>query len=149
MSSLEKLEALAKQLSHKEWFVLGSPWAGYTDTFTILGGSPDPHVADAILETVAIEDADEDEDHARQEALAEWLELTDPQAILSLLAEHRQLIERVEVLEGALKPFADASHKFDPPEDDDGERLRSIYGEIKELNFGDLRAARKALGADS
>lgn len=45
----------------------------------------------------------------------------------------------------ALKPFAKAADGFDPPEDDDGETLRSVWGEIKELCLGDLRNARAAL----
>ncbi|MEO0449060.1 MAG: hypothetical protein AAFZ74_01935 [Pseudomonadota bacterium] len=97
---LTHLERIARAFERRDrdWYVLGPPWVGFTSDFTILRGHPDPHVGEAILYTASIEEADEDEDHYRQEALAKWLELADPQTVLDL-------IERVRAAEGALIPF--------------------------------------------
>ena len=78
-------------MSGHNWYVLGPPWAGFTETFTILRDSPDPHVGEAILETIPIESMDEDDDHYRQRDLANWLELCDPSKVLELLAENEAL----------------------------------------------------------
>lgn len=63
--------------------------------------------------------------------------------------ENATLRARLKELEGALEPFAKAADTFDPPEGDDGETLRSGYGEIKELTFGDLRRARAAFKGEA
>tara|TARA_Y100000310_G_scaffold96992_1_gene94664 strand:+ start:644 stop:1219 length:576 start_codon:yes stop_codon:yes gene_type:complete len=86
------LRALAEALSGHDWYVLGPPWAGFTETFTILRDSPDPHAGEAILETIPIEDMDEDDDHYRQEHLAQWLEAADPATVIGLL-------DRIEALD--------------------------------------------------
>lgn len=99
----DKLRELSERLVHKEWYVLGQPWCGYTDTFTILAGSPDPHVAEPILETLPIEDADEDEDHYRQEALAEWLQYCDPNMVIGLCDQLAAAEARVKELKGLVK----------------------------------------------
>lgn len=90
-----ELKRLAEALSGREWYVLGPPWAGFTETFTVLRGSPDPHVGVAILETVPNEEADETDDHYEQEALAKWLQHADPNAFLQLIAENAALKAQV------------------------------------------------------
>ena len=98
----ETLRELAEQLTHREWYVLGPPWVGFTDTFTILAGSPDPHVGEPILETCPIDDADETEDHYRQDALAQWLQRCDPNAVIALLDTIDTQSARIADLEAQL-----------------------------------------------
>lgn len=93
MTDHTTLKEAAEALSGHNWYVLGPPWAGFTETFTILRDSPDPHVGEAILETIPIESMDEDDDHYRQRDLANWLELCDPSKVLELLAENEALRE--------------------------------------------------------
>lgn len=47
---------------------------------------------------------------------------------------------RVARLEGAMKPFAEESFRYDPDEDDDGRTAYDTY-----IKIGQLRAARRAL----
>ena len=101
---VERMESAAKDLAHKEWYVLRQPWVSYTDTFTILGGSPDPHVGVPILETVADEEKSEDDDHSEQEVRAAWLEMSNPQNVLTLIAEWRAQKAEIEKLREALEP---------------------------------------------
>jgi len=101
----KELRAAAEALSGHDWYVLGPPWAGFTETFTILRDSPDPHVGEAILETMPIEEMSEDDDHYRQEHLAKWLELANPQTVLGLLDRIAGLEETRELYADLLKDF--------------------------------------------
>jgi hypothetical protein len=100
MTDHTTLKEAAEALSGHNWYVLGPPWAGFTETFTILRDSPDPHVGEAILETIPIESMDEDDDHYRQRDLANWLELCDPSKVLELLAENEALREALAFIGG-------------------------------------------------
>ncbi len=123
MTDLTQLERIARAFERRDrdWYVLGPPWVGFTSDFTILQGHPDPHVGEAILYTVPIEEADEDEDHYRQEALAKWLELADPQTVLDL-------IERVRAAEGKLEEIRQIEKAPDDEHDEYGFNSCHIEG---------------------
>jgi len=88
MSSLEKLEALAKAATP-------GPWRAHLSTEDI--SSYWVIETGKVLTVCDFEGADFGP--KTEEANAAYIAAANPQAILSLLAEHRQLMERVEVLE--------------------------------------------------
>ena len=82
----------------------------------------------------------------RHEQLADaaYIAAANPQAILSLLAEHRQLIERVEVLEGAADDKFDAGYLIATA------NLMHLHGEdtlaedvLKEHNALDVKSIKR------
>ena len=139
MTDLTQLDRIARDFERRDrdWYVLGPPWVGFTSDFTILRGHPDPHVGEAILFTASIEDADEDEDHYRQEALAKWLELADPQTVLDL-------IERVRAAEGGLEEIRQIEKAPDDEDDEYGFNACHIEGYNDGLEICQAIARRAA-----
>ena len=143
MSSLEKLEALAKAATPGEWIARKRG-------VSVACGLPN----DEVTYPVASCKNDISERH-EQLADAAYIAAANPQAILSLLAEHRQLIERVEVLEGALRNgiseteglMADYEGVTDNAQDA-GRFVQWDDGILSE-RFDWVDEARKAFGADS